>query len=254
VWQDLCAVLAHPENIVQALERAHGGHGLPQELHARTDALRQGHGRLTQQLERLTEAYWQGVIPWPEYQRRRQESAQKPQALATQEKPRAGQGERHHALAGRGQSRTALCQRVQTGFAHATFAQQRTLVALLIDRVLVAHGDVEIRYAIPTHPRGEISRLCQLRKDYFHDVLEILGRAEDDRGAVLRLLTLERRFVGRTPVPGALLRYAMAADRVLEHAEGRRRSALRGEPNVHRLALFLHGAIHRVPHALHLDI
>ena len=58
----------------------------------------------------------------------------------------------------------AFCQRVRTGLAHATFEQQRTLVELLIDRVLVANGDVEIRYAIPSHPRGEMTRFCQLRK------------------------------------------------------------------------------------------
>jgi site-specific DNA recombinase len=39
-------------------------------------------------------------------------------------------------------------------------------VEFLIDRVLVANGDVEIRYPIPTHPRGETTRFCQLRKDY----------------------------------------------------------------------------------------
>jgi site-specific DNA recombinase len=67
------------------------------------------------------------------------------------------------------QSIAAFCQRVQAGLAQATFAQRRTLVELLIDRVLVANGDVEIRYAIPTHPRGEMTRFCQLRKDYFDE-------------------------------------------------------------------------------------
>jgi site-specific DNA recombinase len=38
-----------------------------------------------------------------------------------------------------------FCQRVQAGLTQATFAQKRTLVELLIDRVLVANGDVEIR-------------------------------------------------------------------------------------------------------------
>src|SRR5215468_6615295 len=56
VWQDLCELLAHPENIAYALERAHGGYWLPQELQARKDALRKGHSSLAQQLERLTEA------------------------------------------------------------------------------------------------------------------------------------------------------------------------------------------------------
>jgi hypothetical protein len=40
-------------------------------------------------------------------------------------------------------------------------------VELLIDRVLVDNGDVEIRYVIPTTPHGETTRFYQLRKDYF---------------------------------------------------------------------------------------
>jgi len=175
VWQDLCALLAHPENIAHALERAHGGHWLPQELQARKEALRKGQSRLAQQLERLTEAYLQDVIPLPEYQRRRQDIEQKQHALATQEKQLEGQVDRHKDLAGMVQSITAFCQRVQTGLAHATFAQQRTLVELLIDRVLVANGDVAIRYAIPTHPRGEMTRFCQLRKDYFNELADAVN-------------------------------------------------------------------------------
>jgi site-specific DNA recombinase len=68
VWQDLCALLTHPEWISYALERAYGGHWLPQELQARKEAPRKGQVSLTNQLERLTEAYLQGVIPLAEYQ------------------------------------------------------------------------------------------------------------------------------------------------------------------------------------------
>ena len=126
VWQDLCELLAHPESIAYALERAHGGHWLPQELQARKDALRKGQGSLTHQLERLPEAYLQGVIPLSEYQRRRQDLAQKQHALAIQEKQLEVQGDRHNALAGMEESMTAFCQRVRTGLAHTTFEQQRT--------------------------------------------------------------------------------------------------------------------------------
>ena len=40
VWHDLCELLTHPEWIAYALERAHGGHWLPQELQARKETLR----------------------------------------------------------------------------------------------------------------------------------------------------------------------------------------------------------------------
>jgi len=63
VWQDLCDLLTHPEWMAYALERAHGGHWLPQALQARKEALRKSQGRVAQQLERLTEAYLQSVIP-----------------------------------------------------------------------------------------------------------------------------------------------------------------------------------------------
>jgi hypothetical protein len=43
--------------------RAHGGYWLPQELQARKEALRKGQMSVTNQLQRLTEAYLQGVIP-----------------------------------------------------------------------------------------------------------------------------------------------------------------------------------------------
>lgn len=39
VWQDLCELLNHPQSIAYALERAHGGHWLPQELQARKATL-----------------------------------------------------------------------------------------------------------------------------------------------------------------------------------------------------------------------
>jgi site-specific DNA recombinase len=63
VWQDLCALLAHPEWIAYALERAHGGHWLPQELQARKATLRHAQTALATQLERLTAAYLRAVIP-----------------------------------------------------------------------------------------------------------------------------------------------------------------------------------------------
>jgi hypothetical protein len=34
---------------------------------------------------------------------------------------------------------------------------------------------VEIRYAIPTHPRGEMTRFCQLRKDYFNELADAVN-------------------------------------------------------------------------------
>ncbi|MDP9316257.1 MAG: zinc ribbon domain-containing protein, partial [Chloroflexota bacterium] len=169
VWQDLCDVLTHPESITEALERAHGGHWLPQELQARREQIRQARGRLTQQLERLTEAYLRAVIPLAEYQRRRQDLEQKQEALTVQERQLTLQVDRQKEVAALVTSVEEFCQRVQAGLANATFEQKRQLVELLIDRVIVANGDVEIHYVIPTSPSSEHVRFCHLRSDYPRD-------------------------------------------------------------------------------------
>ena len=62
---------------------------------------------------------------------------------------------------------TEFCARISAGLASATFAQKRQLVELLIDRVIVANGAVEIHYVVPTVPSSEQVRFCHLRSDYF---------------------------------------------------------------------------------------
>jgi site-specific DNA recombinase len=174
VWQDLCAVLTHPESLTPALERAHGGAWLPQELHMRRENMRRSQLQLEKQLERLTEAYLATVIPLPEYQRHRQALEKKVQSLENQAAQLTAQVDRQNELAGLVQRVEDFCQRVQVGLEQATFEQKRTLVELLIDRVIFTEGEVEIRYVIPTAPESETIRFCHLRSDYRH-YLRALG-------------------------------------------------------------------------------
>ena len=175
VWADLCELLAHPDSIAYALERAHGGHWLPQDLQARREQLRRGQVHLEGQIERLTQAYLGAVIALPEYRRRRQDLEQKIRALVTQAQQLDAQVDHHAELAGLATAITTFCQRIQAGLTHATFEQKRTLVELLIDRVVVTNDDVEIRYVIPTSPAGEHTRFCHLRKDYINDGSQPIG-------------------------------------------------------------------------------
>jgi len=124
-----------------------------------------------QQQDRLTEAYLQAILSLAEYQRRRRELEQQRQTLATQAQQLDAQVDRRAEVTGLLTSIEAFCQRAREGLATASFAQKRTLVELLIDRVLVTNSAVEIRYVFPTHPRSEKTRFCHLRKDYFNDVV-----------------------------------------------------------------------------------
>ena len=194
VWHDLCEVLTHPASLTQALERAASGAWLPQELQARQEHLRRAQRQLDGQLERLTAAYLGAVMPLTEYERRRRELEQQRLGLIRQGEQLAAQADRQAEIAGMVRSVEAFCQRVQAGLASATFEQRRQLVELLIDRVVVADGDVEIRYVVPTSPSTEAIRFCHLRSDYFHAPAAPHAAAEGARG-----LLVER---GELPDPG----------------------------------------------------
>jgi hypothetical protein len=168
VWRDLCAVLQDPAMITHAMERARGGHWLPQELQARRANLRRGRAGLAQQLARLTKAYLAGAVPLGEYQRRRRENELRRLALERQEQQLTADAERQDTLAKLAAHTEAFCRRVQEGLAGADFARKRALIELLIDRVIVADGAVEIRYVLPTGPEGEREPFCRLRTDYLH--------------------------------------------------------------------------------------
>ena len=166
VWADLCELLTHPEQVSQALARAHGGQWLPQELQARQEGLRRGQVSLGQQLERLTEAYLAGVVLLDEYRRRRSDLERRQQQLEEQVTRLEAQADRQKELAGLSRSVAKFSERVRQGLGHASFEQKRSLVELLIDRVIVTDGEVEIRYVMPTTPPSEQVRFCHLQLDY----------------------------------------------------------------------------------------
>jgi hypothetical protein len=166
VWRDLCAVLTHPDSITYALRRSQAGAWLPQELQARRVQLQQGQRQLDHQVQRLGDAYQAGVMPLEEYRQRRVALERQQQALQRRQEQVETQVDQQQALAQVTSSLTGFCERVKGGLARATFDQRRQLVELLIDRVVVTDGDVEIRYVFPTTPASEHIRFSHLRTDY----------------------------------------------------------------------------------------
>jgi site-specific DNA recombinase len=166
VWADLCELLTHPEQVTQALERVHGGNWLPQELQARQEGLRRAEVSLTPQLDRLTEAYLAGIVLLDEYRRRRSDIESRRKTLCQQRQLLEAQADRRKELAGLSRSIEDFCARVRQGVEQATFDQKRLLIELLIDRVIVTDGEVEIRYVVPTTRASEQIRFCHLRLAY----------------------------------------------------------------------------------------
>ncbi len=141
------------------------------ELQARRANLRRGRAALGQQIERLTDAYLAGVVPMAEYQRRRRDTEARLQALDRQETELTHDAERQGETAGLAAHAEAFCSRVRDGLASAGFDQKRALLELLVDRVVVANGAVEIRYVVPTGPEGEREPFCRLRSDYLETAM-----------------------------------------------------------------------------------
>ena len=245
VWADLCELLAHPDSIAYALERAHGGHWLPQDLQARREQLRRGQVHLEGQIERLTQAYLGAVIALPEYRRRRQDLEQKIRALVTQAQQLDAQVDHHAELAGLATAITTFCQRIQAGLTHATFEQKRTLVELLIDRVVVTNDDVEIRYVIPTSPAGEHTRFCHLRKDYIDEGCQPVSHVQG--GRLIRQQVIAQGTQDHRQVPdqdlggGVLLILAVAAHQRDQPVGGGALGVEVGEDRARRIGVGLVG-------------
>jgi site-specific DNA recombinase len=166
VWADLCALLTDPAQAARALARAQGGAWLPQELQARQSAIGQALGQLDRQQQRLLDAYLAEVITLPELTRKRQDLDRRRDTLLAQQRQLDAAARQRLELGAVAGGIEAFCQTIRAGLATATFAQRRQLAELLIDRVVVTDGDVEIRYVLPTSPDGPHRPFCQLRKDH----------------------------------------------------------------------------------------
>jgi len=175
VWADVCAVLGHPELVAQALERAHSGAWVPQELRRRQATLRGVRASVARQRQRLLEAYLAEVIDLACFQRQDRALAGQEADLLAREREVAAQGERLVEVSAIAQSMTQVLEQLRAGLGQAGFEQRRQLVELLIDRVVVTDGQVEIRYVIPTTTTSTKTRFCHLRTDYFDDVAAAVG-------------------------------------------------------------------------------
>jgi site-specific DNA recombinase len=167
VWQDLCQVLTEPALITHELARARGGEWLPHVLQARRQTLRKALAEVERQQARLLEVYLAAIIGREEFDRKHQEVTQTQHGLAQQLHHLDLQAQQQVDVAALAQGIEAFCHRIRPTLDHLTFAQRRQLVTLLIDRVVVSDGQVEIRYVVPTGPKGETVPFCHLRLDYF---------------------------------------------------------------------------------------
>ena len=106
------------------------------------------------------------VIECEEFQRKRKELRDTQNALHGQLRQLEAQVQKQLDVAELASGIGDFCERIQPTLDMLTFEQRRELATLLIDRVIVDDEKVEMRYVIPTSPKGEEKLFCHLRKDY----------------------------------------------------------------------------------------
>jgi site-specific DNA recombinase len=162
VGQDLRRILTQTALIMYELDRTHRGGWLPQALQARRKTLREALAQLERQHARLLAVYLAEIIEREEFERKRQEVTQTQLSLTQQLRQLEAQAQQQAEIAAVAQGTEAFCQQVQPTLDQRTFAQRRQLVERLIARVIVIDGQVEIRYVVPTGPKGETTAFCHL--------------------------------------------------------------------------------------------
>jgi site-specific DNA recombinase len=149
VWEDLCRVLADPAVLEAAVRRVRQGWLSEDERVARHRDQRRRQAQVQRQIQRVVEAYTAEALTLEELQAQRRFLEHRLAALRGEEQQSAAQIVREdqaQALASRVEDlRAALA----AGLDHASPEQRRTLVELLVDRVVVDAPTVEIRYVIP---------------------------------------------------------------------------------------------------------
>jgi site-specific DNA recombinase len=213
VWADLCALLTDPAQVTRALARAQDGAWLPQELQARQATIGQALGQLERQQQRLLDAYLAEAVTLPELDRKRQDLDRRRDTLLAQQRQLDAAARQKLELGAVADGIEAFCQAVRADLATATFAQRRQLAELLIDRVIVTDGQVEIRYVLPTSPDGPHRPFCQLRKDHLNSPpaardpgqVSGAGAAGPVAGVIGDLSRVAQRAAGQQPVPAATL-------------------------------------------------
>jgi site-specific DNA recombinase len=149
VWEDVRQLLSEPTVLQDAVRRAREGGLDGDERTARQQDVRRRRAQVQRQIERLVDAYQAEALTLDELQMRRARLNDRLAELDREDHrlvAETAQQTKLQDLAARVEDfRTAVAD----GLEDASFEQRRTLVELLIERVVVDGSDVEIRYILP---------------------------------------------------------------------------------------------------------
>ena len=199
VWDHVAGLLSDPQHLLAQFEHlaatAEAGtardRAADQQLRTRLD-------RTARADKRLLDAYEAGAISLTELSERRSHLAEERRGLERQQQERdrlRRQGTKAEVVR---TNLAAFCGRIGTRLDEATFADKQAILQLVIERIIVGDGSLEIRHVIPLPPRppngsGAPAPDAPLRSDGVHPAPLVPGRGED---RLQRLPEAERAVAG----------------------------------------------------------
>jgi site-specific DNA recombinase len=149
VWEDVCRLLSTPRVITEALRKAQAGELYADEATERLRYLQQARRKAERQIERLVEAFTAEVLTLEELKTRRAGLRERVHLLMQQEQDVRSHQRQQVRLSELSANIEALCRTTRAGLHALDFAGRRKIIELLVDRVLISHDEIEIRYAVP---------------------------------------------------------------------------------------------------------
>jgi site-specific DNA recombinase len=152
VWEHIAGLLGEPARLLAQFDRLGAAEaGSPREL-AAEQQLRSRLDRMSRADTRLLDAYQAEVLSRAELTERRRQLGKERQDLERQQEERARLRQQRLQAEAVRTDLTAFCSRIRARLDQASFAERQAILQLLIERIIVGNGRLEIRHAIPLHP------------------------------------------------------------------------------------------------------
>ena len=187
VWDHVAGLLSDPQRLLARFDHlaatAEAGtardRAADQQLRARLD-------RTARADKRLLDAYEAGAISLAELSERRSHLVGERRGLERQQQERDRLRQKGMQAEAVRTNLAAFCERVGARLDEATFADKQAILQLVIERVIIGDGSLEIRHAIPLPPgppsgSGASAPDAPLRSDGMHDPNAIARRTPASR-------------------------------------------------------------------------
>ncbi len=201
VWDHVMALLADPDQLLAQFDRFAAADSGSARERAAEQQLRARLDRTARADKRLLDAYQAGAVSLSELSERRQHLAQERKGLEHQHEGQMRLRQQQLQAEAVRTDVAAFCDRVRSRLADATLTEKQAILQLVIDRIIVGEGRLEIRHVIPLRSPSPGSNgpappeTTRLRTDRVHGAALMPGRR---RHLVQRLPEAQRSVPSRS--------------------------------------------------------